>query len=417
MDSFEFEINNNIFKSVGLVKIEDKLDNVYEFSQVYIDTKKKEILGTDIKAFLNDESFKINKKNKPRVFANAIKISKNKSMFGKSIFTICDYRKKDKCPPWTIQASKMLHDSKKKTIYYDNALIKVYDLPIFYFPKISHPDPTVDRRSGFLTPSISDTKNLGLGISIPYFWALNDDKNFTITNNLYFSENPLFLGEYHQAFKNSKFILDFGFTEGYKKSTTTKKPGEKSHIFAKFEKIFFGKEDSENNLEISIQDSSDDKYLKLYKIKSNLVDYNIDTLNSSIKFSHEKEDMFLGMNASIYETLKDTYEDKYEFIFPEITFDKNLFSNENYGSLDLQTNLKVHNYDTNKLTNFIVNDLNWNFKETNFSSGIKGKILGNFKNINYEAKNVDPYKEDFTSEFYGALGYLASIDLQKIKRK
>ena len=94
MDSFEFEINKNIFKSVGLVKIEDKLDNLYEFSQVYIDTKKKEILGTDIKAFLNDESFKINKKNKPRVFANAIKISKNKSMFGKSIFTICDYRKK-----------------------------------------------------------------------------------------------------------------------------------------------------------------------------------------------------------------------------------------------------------------------------------------------------------------------------------
>ena len=116
LDSFEFEIDNNIFKSVGLVKIEDKLNNVYEFSQVYIDTKKKEILGTDIKAFLNDESFKINKKNKPRVFANSIKINKNESMFGKSIFTICDYRKKDKCPPWTIQASKMLHDSKKKTI-------------------------------------------------------------------------------------------------------------------------------------------------------------------------------------------------------------------------------------------------------------------------------------------------------------
>ena len=163
-------------------------------------------------------------------------------------------------------------------------MIKVYDLPIFYFPKISHPDPTVDSRSGFLTPSISDSKNLGLGISVPYFWALNNDKNFTITNNLYFSENPLFLGEYHQAFKNSKFILDFGFTEGYKKSTSTKKPGEKSHIFAKFEKTFFGNEESENNLEISIQDSSDDKYLKLYKIKSNLVDYNIDTLKSSIKF-------------------------------------------------------------------------------------------------------------------------------------
>ena len=34
-----------------------------------------------------------------------------------------------------------------------------------------------------------------------------------------------------------------------------------------------------------------------------------------------------------------------------------------FGNLDLQTNLKVHNYDTNKLTNFIVNDLNWSSKD------------------------------------------------------
>ena len=47
----------------------------------------------------------------------------------------------------------MLHDN-KKTIYYDNAIIKVYDIPIFYFPKFSHPDPSVDRRSGFLPPSV-----------------------------------------------------------------------------------------------------------------------------------------------------------------------------------------------------------------------------------------------------------------------
>ena len=95
----------------------------------------------------------------------------------------------------------MLHDSKKKTVYYDNALLKIYDIPIFYFPKISHPDPTVERRSGFLLPSYSDTKNLGSSISIPYFFALSNDKNFTLTNKLFQSESPLFLGEYHQVFK------------------------------------------------------------------------------------------------------------------------------------------------------------------------------------------------------------------------
>ena len=41
LDNFEYIVENNIFKSVGYVKIEDKLNNTYEFSQVYIDTKKK----------------------------------------------------------------------------------------------------------------------------------------------------------------------------------------------------------------------------------------------------------------------------------------------------------------------------------------------------------------------------------------
>ena len=87
---------------------------------------------------------------------------------------------------------------------------------------MSHPDPTVDRRSGFLPPSFSDSKNLGSGITIPYFIALGKDKNFTVTNKFYASEHPLILGEYHQAFKNSNFLADFGFTQGYKNTSIQK---------------------------------------------------------------------------------------------------------------------------------------------------------------------------------------------------
>ena len=152
-----------------------------------------------------------------------------KTKFTKSIFTLCDYRKNDKCPPWSIQANEMLHDKKKKTVYYDNAVIKVYDFPILFLPKLSHPDPTVDRRSGFLIPSFSDSKNLGSGFDIPYFWALGKDKDFTLRNNLFASENPLFLGEYRQAFKKSNLIFDFGYTEGYK-NTKKQKSLEINHI-------------------------------------------------------------------------------------------------------------------------------------------------------------------------------------------
>jgi LPS-assembly protein len=219
LENFSYETINNIFKSIGVIKVKDKIDNIYNFSQIYIDTNKKVLLGTDSKAYLNDKTFKINNKNNPRIFSNSLEINKEKKIFKKSVFTICGFRKDDKCPPWSVQASEMLHDNKKKTIYYDNAVIKVYNIPIFYFPKLSHPDPTVDRKSGFLPPSYTDTKNLGSGFSLPYYWAINKDKDLTFTNKIFVNENPLFLGQYRQAFKDSDLNLDFGYTDGYKKNT------------------------------------------------------------------------------------------------------------------------------------------------------------------------------------------------------
>ena len=67
---------------------------------------------------------------------------------------------------------------------------------------------------------MTDTKNLGSGLSVPYYLALNEDKDFTFTNKLYVNENPLFMGEYRQAFKNSNLMMNMGYTEGYKNTTT-----------------------------------------------------------------------------------------------------------------------------------------------------------------------------------------------------
>ena len=98
-----------------------------------------------------------------------------------------------------------------------------------------------------------------------------ETKTLLLPSKLFVDENPLFLGEYHQAFKNSNFLTDFGFTEGYKNTTRTKKAGDKSHLFSKFINNFKGKICSDNSLSLLTQNVSDDKYLKLYKIKSNLV--------------------------------------------------------------------------------------------------------------------------------------------------
>ena len=83
LENFDYQTKNSIFKSIGLIKIKDKQNNTYEFSQIYIDTKKKEILGTDIKAYINDNSLKVNEKNKPRIFSNTIKSDSEKSLLKK----------------------------------------------------------------------------------------------------------------------------------------------------------------------------------------------------------------------------------------------------------------------------------------------------------------------------------------------
>ncbi len=412
LSSFEYQIEKNIFKSLGYVKIEDKNQNSYEFNQIYIDTQKKEILGSDAKFFINQKEFKIDERNKPRIFSNTSKISKNKSVFKKSVFTLCNYRKNDECPPWSIQSNEMLHDNKKKTIYYKNAVIKIYDIPIFYLPKLSHPDPSVDRRSGFLVPSFEDSKNLGAGITVPYFFALRPDKNFTLTNKFYASENPLFNGEYHQVFKNSNILADFGYTEGFKKTNSKKKSGSKSHFFSSFTKNLNFDNGGKGFFNLKTQEVSNDKYLKLYKLESDLIDYNKQILENSIDYSFENDDLFFGFNTSVYETLKEDYDDKYEYIYPDLTVNKNLINNSTFGTLDLQTNLKVRKYETNKFTNFLINDFSWN-NTFNRNSIFKNKLLGNLKNINYETKNVDEFKKDTTNELFGGLGYLTQLHLKK----
>ena len=91
------------------------------------------------------------------------------------------------------------------------------------------------------------------------------DKDLTINSKLFASEHPLFLGEYRQVYKNSNLLLDFGYTEGYKKNSSKKKAGDKSHFFSNFTKNFENLENINAELEINLEHASNKKYLKLYK--------------------------------------------------------------------------------------------------------------------------------------------------------
>ena len=120
---FNYIVDKNMFLSKGNIIVKDKNKNEYYFSEIYIDEKKRKIVGSDIKAFLNDGSFKNDPRNDPRFFSNSGTIQKDNSVFNKAVFTTCENKNNEKCP-WLIRAEKINHNSAKKTIFYNNAVLK-----------------------------------------------------------------------------------------------------------------------------------------------------------------------------------------------------------------------------------------------------------------------------------------------------
>ena len=95
-----------------------------------------------------------------------------------------------------ITSNEIIHNKEKKEIQYKNAWLKIYNIPVLYFPKFFHPDPTVERKSGFLIPSFSDSNNLGASVSIPYFIAISDSEDLTFKPKFFSADNFLLQSEY-----------------------------------------------------------------------------------------------------------------------------------------------------------------------------------------------------------------------------
>ena len=411
---FNYLVKKNMLMSTGEIKITDVKKNQYYFSEIYIDEKKKKIVGSDIRAFLNDGSFKYDPQNEPRFFANSADINENETIFNKAVFTVCKNRDENKCPPWTIRAEKIKHNSAKKTIFYDKAVLKIYDFPIFFFPKFFHPDPTVKRQSGFLLPQFASNSSVGFSTAVPYFWAVSQDKDMTITPKIYAKENILIQNEFRQAFENSFLIVDSSYTEGYKKTDNKKTPGSRNHLFANFLYNFSQKGIISNNLEINLEHVSNDTYLKVHDIDTELANSDKQILKNEFKYQYQNDVEYFGLTASAYEDLNKIDRTKYEYVAPNLVYERNLLSSEKIGIIDLYTNAIAKNFKVNQTTKFLVNDLGWKSKSFTNSAGIRTNFEGLLKIVTYEANNTDDFKNDeFNAESYGGLSYNASLPLIK----
>ena len=164
-DKLIYDQNNDVVTANGNVRLYSSDGSIVYSDEVVLSEQMTTGEMHHIKVLLKDKS---------HVFAESFKKKNNqKKQLAYATYTPCDMCDAQS-PLWSISARKVQHDEKSQNVHYNDAVIKVKNVPIFYTPFFSHPDPSVKRRSGFLAPSMGSSNYLGTVVQPRYFWAVND---------------------------------------------------------------------------------------------------------------------------------------------------------------------------------------------------------------------------------------------------
>ena len=331
---------------------------------------------------------------------------------------------KERCPDWSLSTIKTEHNSNKKMVYHQHAVIKLRNIPVFYTPYFSHPDPTVRRKTGFLTPSTKNFDNLGRTLKTPYFFDLDDNTDLTFTPIFYQDENSIFLTEYRHQVKNGFLTVDTSYSKGYKDLNKKSDSGEnlnrtsgsRNHFFLKFlgsyENLFY----RTNDIEFNIQRISQKNYLNVNEINTNFIKQDISALKNNIILNSFENNKRLKLSMSVYENLSDENPNtKYQYTIPTIDFN-NFFEKFNQ-NVTLNSYFDAKNFNGDSKQSTQINKIETNSKEKIFKKfGITNTFKTKFSNINVYNDQISDAKENFNSDFFSTFAIDSSLPLVRYNK-
>ena len=145
-----------------------------------------------------------------RIAANgAVRSGGNRTEMRKAVYSPCPIcaEHPDESPLWQIKAIRVVHDQRRQEIEYTDAVFEFFGVPVAYTPYFSHPDPTVDRRSGFLAPSYGNRSQLGFTLETPYYFDIAPNRDATLAPIFTTDEGVVLSGEYRQRTGSGQFQL------------------------------------------------------------------------------------------------------------------------------------------------------------------------------------------------------------------
>ncbi|MBT6205667.1 MAG: LPS-assembly protein LptD [Rhodospirillaceae bacterium] len=178
-------------------------------------------------------------------------------------------------PFWQIKARRVIHDEALQDLIYYDATLELFGVPVVYTPYLRHPDPTVERRTGFLTPQYGSSSTLGYNLLVPYYFDLAPNRDFTFAPLVTEDEGVVLFGEYRERTETGTYVLDGSITYTDARDNTGQKTGgdeERWHL--KAEGLWHY--DQTWQYGFDLYRSSDDTYLSRYSIND------ADTLTSDL---------------------------------------------------------------------------------------------------------------------------------------
>ncbi len=379
-----------------------------------INLKDTNFIAKDTEVKIHKGVFGV-KENDPRILGVSSNGDKDYTTINKGVFTCCE--KNESAPAWSIKATKIKHDKKNQELIYDNPIIRLFDIPVFYMPKFWHPDPSVKRKSGFLKPEMNNSNVLGTSFTMPYFKVISDSKDLTYTPIWYDTDTFFSSIEYRQENKNSTLLADFAAVNNYE-SYTTKKRNTLSHFFFDFDLNLNLENYLSSDLNVSVQRASKSSYLSVFDQyftkHEELRPGNFNRLTNSIALDldHEKYQFSTGMK--IYDSLNiEKRSDRYQYLLPYYSFNKEIFQNYVTGNIDFETSGTNLLKNTNELDTNITNSITYNSLDYISNLGFKNNFGANYRNLNNIWKKSSTHNSSLKSEIISL--YNLDINLPLIK--
>ena len=229
-DEIKYDYNNQLVSAVGNVQIYYNGSTI-EADKVIYDQRSKRLHAegnarlteADGKISygeildLNDnyrdgfiDSLRLETPDETRMAAaRADRTGENYTVFQSGVYTACEPCRDDprKPPLWQVKAVRIIHNEAEKMMYFEDAKIEFFGVPLAWFPYFSAPDPTVKRKTGVLMPIITTSSAYGFGLETPYYLALAPNYDATISPRVTSKQGVLLRGEWRQRFEDGNLTI------------------------------------------------------------------------------------------------------------------------------------------------------------------------------------------------------------------